>query len=63
MALYRYTVNLSNRYTLCNAMHTEKRDMRIKYRIQAFSTLHIQRKGAFCSTDKGFVKLLAENKT
>jgi hypothetical protein len=45
------------------ALHTEKRDMRMKYRILAFLTLHIQRKGAFCSTDKGLVRLPAENKT
>lgn len=45
------------------ALQTEERDVRMKYQILAFSTLHIQRKGAFCSTDKGFVRLPAENKT
>jgi hypothetical protein len=37
--------------------------MKMKYQILAFSTLHIQRKSAFCSTDKELVRLPAENKT
>jgi hypothetical protein len=45
------------------ALHTEKRDMRMKYRILAFSTLYIQLKVAFYSTDKGFVRLPAAYKT